>query len=74
MNNTLTKKGRELKQRGIIVCGSSAAIFAPALLFISRGGTARVVFYVLIACWLFDFSLGLWFIVRGNKLLQQGNE
>lgn len=73
MNNALVAKGRELKQRGIIVCGSSAAIFAPALLFISRGGTKRLITYVLIACWLFDFALGLWFIVRGNKLMQQGS-
>ena len=74
MNNTLVEKGRELKQRGITVCGSSAVIFAPVLLLISRGGTQRVVLYVLIACWLLDFALGIWFIVRGNKLMQQGSD
>ncbi len=74
MNNPLLDKGRDLKRRGIIVCGSSAAIFAPVLLMISRGGTQRLVLYVLIACWGFDFALGLWFIVRGNKLMQQGSE
>lgn len=73
MNNALVEKGRELKQRGITVCGSSAVIFAPALLLISRRGTQRVVVYVLIACWLFDLALGIWFIVRGNKLMQQGS-
>lgn len=50
MNDTLVAKGRELKQRGIIVCGSSVAIFAPALVMISRRGTARAVVYVLVAC------------------------
>lgn len=74
MNNTLLEKGRDLKRRGIVVCGSSAAIFAPVLLMISRGGTQRLVLYVLIACWAFDLALGLWFIVRGNKLMQQGSE
>ena len=74
MNNTLVEKGRELKQRGITVCGSSAVIFAPVLLLISRGRTQRVVLYVLIACWLLDFALGIWFIVRGNKLMQQGSD
>ncbi len=74
MNDTLVAKGRELKQRGIIVCGSSVAIFAPALVMISRRGTARAVVYVLVACWLFDLALGMWFVVRGNKLIQQGSE
>jgi hypothetical protein len=74
MNSPLVEKGRDLKRRGVIVCGSSAAIFAPVLLMISRGGTQRLVLYVLIACWAFDFALGLWFIVRGNKLMQQGSE
>lgn len=74
MNNTVLEKGRDLKRRGIVVCGSSAAIFAPALVFISRGGPQRLVLYVLIACWAFDFALGLWFIVRGNKLMHQGSE
>ncbi len=74
MNNAKVEKGRELKQRGITVCGSSAVIFAPVLLIISRGGTHRMVLYVLIACWLFDLALGIWFIVRGNKLMQQGSE
>ena len=74
MTNAVVEKGRDLKRRGITVCGSSAAIFAPVLLMISRGGTKRVVLYVLIACWAFDFALGIWFIVRGNKLMQQGSE
>ncbi len=74
MNNALVKKGRELKQRGITVCGSSVALFAPVLLLISGGRTQRVVWYVLIACWIFDFALGLWFVVRGNKLIQQGSD
>ena len=74
MNNELVAKGRELKQRGIIVCGSSVVIFAPVLRMISRGGTGRAVFYVLIVCWLLDIVLGIWFIVRGNKLMQQGSE
>ncbi len=74
MNNALVEKGRELKQRGIIVCSSSVIVFAPALGIISRGGTGRAVLYVLIACWLLDIVLGLWFIVRGNKLIQQGSE
>ncbi len=73
MNNPLVEKGRDLKRRGIVVCGSSAAIFAPALLMISRGGAKRLVLYVLIACWSVDFALGLWFIIRGNKLMQQGS-
>ena len=74
MNKELVEKGRELKQRGIIVCGSSVVIFAPALRMISRGGAQRTVLYVLLACWLFDVALGIWFIVRGNKLMQQGSE
>ncbi len=74
MKNASVEKGRDLKQRGIIVCGSSVVIFAPALRMISRGGTQRVVFYVLLACWLFDVALGIWFIVRGNKLMQQESE
>ena len=73
MNKALVEKGRELKQRGITVCGSSVVIFAPVLLLISRRGTQRVVLYVLVACWLFDFALGLWFIIRGKKLMQQGS-
>ena len=74
MNNVLVEKGRELKQRGITVCGSSVIVFAPVLVLISRGRTPRVVLYVLIACWLFDLALGIWFIVRGNKLMQRGSE
>lgn len=74
MNNSLVEKGRELRQRGTTVCGSSVVIFAPVLLLISRGGVQRRVLYVLIACWLFDVALGIGFIVRGNKLIQQGNE
>ena len=74
MSNAQVEKGRELKQRGITVCGSSVVIFAPVLLMISRGGTQRIVLYVLLACWLFDVALGIWFIVRGNKLMQQGSE
>jgi hypothetical protein len=74
MNNPVVEKGRDLKRRGVTVCASSAAIFAPALLLISRGGTQRVVIYVLIACWVVDFALGSWFIVRGKKLMQQGSE
>ena len=67
-------KGQELKQRGIILCGSSAAIFAPALLMLQHRGMRPLVLYVLAACWLADFAIGLVFIVRGNKLLQQGSE
>jgi hypothetical protein len=74
MSNAVVEKGRDLKRRGVTVCASSAAIFAPALLLISRGGTQRIVLYVLIACWVFDLALGGWFIVRGNKLMQQGSE
>ncbi len=74
MNNALVEKGRELKQRGIIVCGSSVVIFAPVLRILSRRATEGIVLYVLLACWLLDLVLGVWFIVRGNKLMQQGNE
>jgi hypothetical protein len=74
MNETVVK-GRELKQRGIIVCGSSVAIFGPVLAMMSRrGNTNPVILYVLFACWVFDLVLGVWFIVRGNKLIQQGSE
>jgi hypothetical protein len=74
MNNALVEKGKELKQRGMIVCGSSVVIFAPVLRIISRSGTPRAVIFVLIACWVFDLVLGIWFIVRGTKLMQQGSE
>jgi hypothetical protein len=67
-------KCQELKQRGIILCGSSAAIFAPALLMLQRHGMGPLVLYILAACWLADFAIGLVFIARGNKLLQQGSE
>lgn len=74
MNKGMLEKGRELKQRGITVCGSSVVIFAPVLLMISRNPTQRVIIFVLLACCLFDVGLGIWFIVRGNKLMQQGSE
>jgi len=75
MTNDIVVKGRELKQRGIIVCVSSVAIFGPVLAMMSRRGNANpVILYVLFACWAFDLALGIWFIVRGNKLIQQGSE
>lgn len=75
MRNDLVVKGKELKQRGIIVCASSVAIFGPVLAMMSRrGNTNPVILYVLFACWAFDLVLGIWFIVRGNKLIQQGSE
>jgi len=40
----------------------------------SRNPTQRVIIFVLLACCLFDVGLGIWFIVRGNKLMQQGSE
>ena len=64
-------KGRELKQRGIIVCGSSIAIFGPALTMMARRGTNSVILILIAACWVFDIALGIWFIVRGNKLIQE---
>jgi hypothetical protein len=74
MNDTVAK-GRELKQRGVIVCGSSVAVFGPVLAMMSRRGNANpIILYVLFACWAFDLALGIWFIVRGNKLIQQGSE
>ena len=75
MNAEAVDKGKKLKQQGIIVCGSSVAIFGPALAMMSRRGNANpTILYVLFACWAFDLALGLWFIVRGNKLIQQGSE
>jgi hypothetical protein len=75
MNAEVIDKGKKLKQQGIIVCGSSVAIFGPALAMMSRRGNANpTILYVLFACWAFDLALGLWFIVRGNKLIQQGSE
>ena len=68
------KKGAQLKQTGIIVCGSSVAVFLPALLMMQRRGINSMVLYVLFACWIFDLAFGLWFIVRGNKLVQQGSD
>lgn len=67
-------KGEELKQRGIVLCGSSCAIFAPVLLILQRHGISSLVLYILLACWLADFAIGLAFIARGKKLLQQGSE
>jgi hypothetical protein len=75
MTNDMVVKGKELKQRGVIVCGSSVAVFGPVLAMMSRRGqTNPVILYVLFACWVFDLALGIWFIVRGNKLIQQGSE
>ncbi len=74
MSSALVEKGRELKRRGIIVCGSSVAIFLPVLRILSRRGPERIVIDVLFACWLLDLALGLWFIVRGNKFIRQGSE
>ena len=68
------QKGQQLKQTGIIVCGSSVAVFLPALLMMQRRGVSDLVFIVLFACWMFDLAFGLWFIVRGNKLTQQGSD
>ncbi len=66
----LRQKGQQLKQTGIIVCGSSVAVFLPALMMMQRRGVNPIVLYVLFGCWLFDLAFGLWFIVRGNKLIQ----
>ncbi len=75
MKAEVVDKGKKLKQQGIIVCGSSVAIFGPALAMMSRRGNVNsTILYVLFACWAFDLALGLWFIVRGNKLIQQGSE
>ena len=75
MNAEAMDKGKKLKQQGIIVCGSSVAVFGPALAMMSRRGNANpTILYVLFACWAFDLVLGIWFIVRGNKLMQQGSE
>lgn len=68
------KKGQQLMQTGTIVCGSSVAVFLPALLMMQKRGVNPVVLYVLFGCWLFDLAFGAWFIVRGKKLLQQGSE
>ncbi len=71
---TPAQKGQQLKQTGILVCGSSVAVFAPALFMMAKRGTNPIVLYVLLACWVVDAVLGISFIVRGNKLLQQGSE
>jgi hypothetical protein len=68
------KKGAQLKQTGILVCGSSVAVFLPALMMMQRRGLSPIVLYVLLVCWFMDLAFGLWFIIRGNKLLQQGSE
>ncbi len=68
------RKGAQMKQTGIIVCGSSVAVFLPALMMMRRQGISPVILYVLLACWVMDFAFGLWFIIRGNKLMQQGSE
>jgi hypothetical protein len=68
------KKGAQLKQTGILVCGSSVAVFLPVLLMLQRRGISPIVFYVLFACWFMDVAFGLWFIIRGNKLLRQGSK
>ncbi len=68
------EKGQRLKQTGIVVCGSSVAVFAPALFMMAKRGTNPVVLYVLLACWVVDAVFGISFIVRGNKLMQQGSE
>lgn len=68
------QRGGQLKQTGIIVCGSSVAVFLPAMMMMYRRGVSPVVLFILFGCWLFDLAFGLWFIVRGNKLLQQGSE
>ncbi len=74
MNETV-EKGKRLKQQGILVCGSSVAIFGPVLAMMTRRGNANpVILYVLFACWAFDLVLGIFFIVRGNKLIEQGSE
>jgi hypothetical protein len=67
-------KALELKQRGIILCGSSCAIFAPVLLMLQHRGMSTLVLSILLACWLADFGIGLAFILRSKKLLQQGSE
>lgn len=64
-------KGKELRQRGTIVCASSVAIFAPVLMMMARRGINRMILYVLAVCWLTDIALGVWFIVRGRKLMQE---
>jgi len=73
-SEAMRQKGQQLKQTGIIVCGSSVAVFLPALMMMQRRGTSPLVLYILFACWFFDLAFGLWFIVRGNKLIQRGSE
>ncbi len=68
------EKGQQLTLTGTVVCGSSVAVFLPALLMLSRRGTSSTIVFVILACWFADFAFGLWFIVRGRKLMQQGSE
>jgi len=71
INKSATQtRGEQLKQTGIVVCGSSVAVFAPALTIMARRGTNPLILYVLIAFWLMDLGLGISFIVRGRKLMQ----
>lgn len=74
MSNALVEKGRELKRRGFILCRSSVVIFLPVPRILSRRGMAGIVVDLLFACWMVDLVLGIWFIIRGNKLMQQGSE
>ncbi len=68
------EKGRQLSLTGTVVCGSSVAVFLPALLMLTKRGASNAILYVILACWFADFAFGLWFIVRGRKLMQQGSE
>jgi hypothetical protein len=63
-------KGQQLKQTGIVVCGSSVVVFLPALTMMARRGTNPLILYILLAFWLMDLGLGISFIVRGRKLMQ----
>lgn len=67
-------KGQQLKTTGIVICGSSVAVFAPALTMMARRGTNPLVLYILVGFWLMDIIFGITFIVRGRKLMQQGSE
>ncbi len=68
------EKGRQLSTMGTVICGSSVAVFLPALLMMQRRGTNPVILYILLAFWLMDLVFGITFIVRGRKLMQQGSE
>lgn len=70
----MRERGQRMKTMGIVIAGSSVAIFFPALSMMSQRGTSPVILYILLAFWLMDMIFGLVFIVRGRKLMQQGSE